>query len=336
MNPYATFLLTNEKKKKRKIDDVAFRIPKYSEFDNLLQHDYRVSQLKQICKYYKIKQTGNKQELVKKVFNYLYLSSKIIVFQKKYRGHLVRRYCKYSGPAILKRSMCVNDTDFISLDRIAKISFYQFISYTDDNNHTYGFDIKSLKNWITKQKGETKNPYTWITISDIVINNVNNIIRLSKILKYNVKIDIVHEIPASQESTYENRVYNVFHKIDELGNYTNGDWFICLNRYQKTRFIRELHDIWFYRLELTNDVRRNICPRGNPFRRFALNIQIDIIAVSEEILNKFILSVIEEFVYYGITDEFKNLGASYVLTALTLVNHEVAIALPWLYHSVSP
>ena len=82
MNPYATFLLANEKKKKRKVDDVAFKIPNYNDFDKLLQHDYRVSQLKQICKYYKIKQTGNKPELVKKVFNYLYLSSKIIVFQK--------------------------------------------------------------------------------------------------------------------------------------------------------------------------------------------------------------------------------------------------------------
>ena len=66
MNPYATFLLANEKKKKRKIDDVAFKIPNYNEFNNLLQHDYRVSQLNQICKYYKLKQTGNNQELVNK------------------------------------------------------------------------------------------------------------------------------------------------------------------------------------------------------------------------------------------------------------------------------
>ena len=59
-------------------------------------------------------------------------------------------------------------------------------------------------------------------------------------------------------------------------------------------------------------------------------------SLKADILNKFILSVIEEFVYYGITDEFKNLGASYILTALTLVNQDVANALPWLYHSVVP
>ena len=31
MNPYAEFLLADEKKKKRKVDDVAFKIPKFTE-----------------------------------------------------------------------------------------------------------------------------------------------------------------------------------------------------------------------------------------------------------------------------------------------------------------
>ena len=42
----------------------------------------------------------------------------------------------------------------------------------------------------------------------------------------------------------------------------------------------------------------------------------------------------EEFMYYGTTDDYRNLGASYILTALTLVNNEAAVALPWLYQSV--
>ena len=51
MNPYAEFLL-NGKRKKRKIDDASFKIPKFTEFDLLLKNDYRVSQLKEICKHY--------------------------------------------------------------------------------------------------------------------------------------------------------------------------------------------------------------------------------------------------------------------------------------------
>ena len=336
MNPYAEFLLVNEKKKKQKIDDIVFKIPKYDEHNHIFAYNYGVKQLKKICKHYKLKQSGNKPELLKNIFNYLYLSSKIILFQAKYRGYLVNRYCRVSGPACLKRKICVNDTDFISLDPIDNISFYQFFSYNDENNHIHGFDIKSLNNWMLKQKKKVTNPYTRNVIPNDIINNMKLFIRLSKLLGFPLDIHISPHQPIQTNGTYETRVVNVFQTIDDLGNYTNPDWFLSLSRFQKTRFIRELYDIWFYRLELTNDIRRNICPRGNPFRRFALNLQIDIIAVSEDILNKFILSVIEEFVYYGITDEFKNLGASYILTALTLVNQDVANALPWLYHSVVP
>jgi hypothetical protein len=334
MNPYTDFSLVNEKKRKKKIDDDTFKIPSYDEYTFIFLYNYRVKHLKKICKHYGLKQTGNKPDLLKKVFNFLYLSSKIIPFQTKYRSHLVKRYCTYSGPAWLKRNMCVNDTDFISLDPIDKISFYQFFSYKDENNHTHGFDIKSLNNWILKQKKVTTNPYTRNPIPKDIINNMNLIIRLSKILGFPLEIIIEPYEPVQPRANYECRVVKVFQTIDELGWYTNPDWFLSLNRVQKTRFIRELYDIWFYRLGLTNDIRLKICPRGNPFRRFALNLQIDIIAVSEDILNKFILSVIEEFVYYGIADEFKNLGGSHILTALTLVNQDAANALPWLYQSV--
>ena len=334
MNPYADFLLADEKKKKRKVDDAAFKIPKFTEFDLLLKNDYRVAQLKNICKHYNQKKTGNKPDLIKKIFNYLYLSHKIIPFQKSYRRHLIHRYCTYSGSALLKRKECINDTDILSLEDISTISIYQFFSFTDNDNNTYGFDLKCLTNWLNKSKGNPTNPYNRNTLSSGVLNTINNKIRLSKVLQFPLLLTIQNAVSPQEERSYEYRIIKIFQTIDDLGNYTNPQWFLSLSRFQKTRFIRELYDIWFYRLDLTNDVRRNISPRGNPFRRFALNIQVDIIAVSEEVLNKFILSVMEEFVYYGVTDDFRNLGASYILTALTLVNNEVAVALPWLYQSV--
>lgn len=334
MNPYAEFLLAEEKKKKRKIDDASFKIPKFTEFDLLLKNDYRVAQLKEICKHYDQKKTGNKPELIKKIFNHLYLSHKIIPFQKNYRRHLIHRYCNYSGAAMLNRKICINDTDILSLENLSTISVYQFFSYTDKDNNTYGFDLKCLTNWLNKSKGAPTNPYNRNIISSNILNNIKNKIRLSKVLHFPLVLTIQNTVSPQQEGSYEFRILKIFQTIDDLGNYTNPEWFLTLSRFQKTRFIRELYDIWFYRLDLTNDVRRNISPRGNPFRRFALNIQVDIIAVSEEVLNKFILSVMEEFVYYGVTDDYRNLGASYILTALTLVNNEAAVALPWLYQSV--
>ena len=199
-----------------------------------------------------------------------------------------------------------------------------------------GQKVKKIIKWLNKQKKGNTNPYNRKNISKTHLNNMNNKIKLRKILHFPIELYIKPHEPTQSNQTYQLRLLKVFQTIDELGNYTDPNWFLSLNRHQKTRFIRELYDIWFFRLELTPHVRNNISPRGNPFRRFALNIQIDIIAVTEEVLNKFILSVIEEFVYYGTTEDYRNLGASYVLTALTLVNTDAAIALPWLYQSVVP
>ena len=63
MNPYAEFLLVNEKKKKQKMDDVTFKIPKYDEHNHIFVYNYGVKQLKKICKHYKLKQSGNKPEV---------------------------------------------------------------------------------------------------------------------------------------------------------------------------------------------------------------------------------------------------------------------------------
>ena len=51
-------------------------------------------------------------------------------------------------------------------------------------------------------------------------------------------------------------------------------------------------------------------------------------------LRKNILDVIEKFVVTGVDKDSKYLGASYVLSALTLVNIDAATALPWLYQAV--
>mgnify|MGYP001215003886 CR=1 FL=1 len=46
------------------------------------------------------------------------------------------------------------------------------------------------------------------------------------------------------------------------------------------------------------------------------------------------MSIIERFIKSGVSEQFKSLGAQYVLTALTIVSNNAAIALPWLYQSV--
>ena len=98
------------------------------------------------------------------------------------------------------------------------------------------------------------------------------------------------------------------------------------------KYIKELHDIWDYRAQITSETKLNICPCGDPFRGINLRNLASLKFID---LQKVVLNTIELFVNTGINDDSKNLGAYYVLSALTLVSYKAAEALPWLYQSVS-
>lgn len=317
--------------KKVKIFNKDFEIPKFKEYEKMVTNDYNVPQLKLICTQYSILKTGKKDELVNKIYKYLYLSNKIINIQKMTRLYLVSLYKKHHGPAYLDKSLCVNETDFLTLENISEIPKSQFFSYKDNDGMIYGFNVSSLYEYIFKKENKT-NPYTRNIIPKTIISNIRNLIRVSKILNINMEIKIKDDV-ISPKKSFELRVVSIFNKIDELGNYTNYNWFYTLEKPYLIRYIRELHDIWTYRLQLSAQVKRDICPRGDPFRNVNL---YNILNHEVFILKKVILSIIEEIVTSGINNESKSLGAIYVLTALTIVSQDAATAMPWLYHSVMP
>ena len=130
------------------------------------------------------------------------------------------------------------------------------------------------------------------------------------------------------------RALTLFQKIDALGNYSNFQWFLSLNKIKLIRLVRELADIWNYRAQIELQMKKNICPpNGDPFR----NLSMHYIGSEQDVNNirKVILEFLEKLVNSGIDSDSKSLGAYYVLASLTLVNEETAIALPWLFQSVS-
>ena len=319
-----------------KIKDEDITIPTTQDYSILVKYNYNVQQLKQFAKHYKLKIGGNKTELIKRIFIYLYLSSYIIKIQKIFRGLIQRKYNYYHGEGFLKRKICTNETDFITMEEIIKIPYYNFFSYKDTDSFVYGFELSSLYNLIL-QNGNYKsitNPYNRNKISFETTNKIKSIIRLSNILKLPIQLNIEDEQPIiSEEKSLELDCLSLFQKIDELGNYSDPKWFLSLNRHQIIKFIRELLDIWTYRAQLSDDVKRNILP---PHGTFLMNTHLHFLQTETSliVLKKSILRSIEKLVTSGIDRDSKALGAYYILGALTMVNHEAAMALPWLYQSV--
>lgn len=322
-------------KKPNKVSDDKISIPTIDNYNELVYNNYNVTQLKNFAKYYKLKVTGNKPQLLSRIYNYLYLSFYIIKIQKVFRGFIVEKYKKLHGPASLNRKICTNANDFISMEPIEEINFHQFISYKDTDNFIYGFDITSLHNLFLKSGDEIKNPYNRNMIPEFIFKNIRQLIRLGKILKININLEFEDDTnKISNEKAIELRALSLFQNIDALGNYSNVKWFLTLNRSQLIKLIRELIDIWNYRAQLSVQTKRNICPPiGDPFR----NLSNQYINTEENLWNvkKVILEVLEKFVNSGMDKDSKALGAYYVLGALTLVNSEAATSLPWLFQSVN-
>jgi hypothetical protein len=322
-------------KKMEKLDNETIYIPKFNESAYLLRYNYNVQQLKLIAKNYKLKITGNKTQLVQRIYSFLYLSNSIVKLQKVIRGFLQRKYIKYHGPAFKERSLCNNNFDFLSMDLISEIPNEQFFSFKDEDGFIYGFDLLSIYNLIYKCNGAIKNPFNKKPISSKVIEDLRTLLRLSRLFK----IDICTEISdvtkeVSDKKSIELRAVTLFQNIDSLGNYSNSQWFLSLNRNQLIKFLRELIDIWAYRAPLTIETKRAICPpTGNPFTRIPSIASLQIMENIDDI-RKHILDVMDKFVNSGIDKDNKCLGAYYVLGALTLVNNDAATSLPWLYQAL--
>ena len=322
-------------KKTNKIIDDKLKVPTINTYNELIYNNYNVNQLKIFAKNYKLKISGNKQELVKRIYNYLYFSFHIIKIQKIFRSFLVKKYKLLHGPASLNRKICNNFDDFVSMEPVEEINFHQFISYKDIDGFIYGFDITSLHNLFLKSNGEIKNPYNRNIFPDSLWKDIRYLIRLGKMLKININLNFEDDTKkVSNEKVIELKALSLFQIIDSLGNYSNANWFLTLNRNQLIRFIRELIDIWNYRAQIPIQTKRNICPpNADPFR----NLSIQYINTEENLWNvkKVLLDVIEKFVNSGVDKDSKTLGAYYVLGALTLVNTEAATSLPWLFQSMN-
>jgi len=322
-------------KKVEKINDVDIVIPTYSTYNIILNYNYNKEQLRSFLKHYKLKLTGSKKDAITRIYCFLRLSYFATKLQKIFRGRLQRRYNKLHGPALAKRELCTNKTDFFTMEDLTEISYAQFFSYKDIDDFIYGFDIISLYNLIQKSGKDVKNPYNRTDIPKNVLMNMKTLLRLGKLLNIKIDVDIKDVLTeVTDKKSIELRILNLFQNLDSLGHYSSSVWFTSLNRLNLIKFIREIGDIWNYRAQISNETKRAICPpNGDPFRNLSMNY-----IISEHDLDnvkKAILDVLEKIVNGGIDRDSKALGAYYVLGALTLVNPDAATSIPWLFQSFS-
>ena len=172
-------------------------------------YDYKVIELKKMCKiiqkecgYKKMKTTGTKFEMKQNIYNFYNHTFHSIKIQLKFKSYLRRKLAMLRGPALKNREICINDTDFYTLDPIRDIPDTQFFSYEEKcgvKMCCYGFDMASIFNLILNDNSvdnianlnrrltwttynESSNPYNRSVIPLDITQNILKIIKLDSML----------------------------------------------------------------------------------------------------------------------------------------------------------
>ena len=185
----------------------------------------------------------------------------VIIIQKYGRGYLCRHYNILRGPGFLHREKCVNETDFITLEKLKNIPKKQFYSLADKKGFIYGFDICSLYNLLHNKKYPSINPYNRQKLPTNCIAEIKHIIKMAPM--FGEKVNILFEDSykgLSNEKKVALLGIAIFQKIDNLGNHSNSQWLLSLNRLNLIKFIRELMDIWVFRANLSPMVKKKYMP----------------------------------------------------------------------------
>ena len=222
------------------------------------------------------------------------------------------------------RYKCVNKEDFLTFEELLDIHSPHFFHYwSPDTKRFYGFNVQTFHQLVTKSK-DPQNPYTRGQIPPPEILRVNKIAEFMKTRGYETAEEMLE---LTEEQKFNNRVLEVFCKLDDLGNYTNSDWFTKLSLDNLKEFYTKGEDMWSYRLQMSQSVKEQIVDDGLAFVIPTTTIK-NMLETEKRKLQNIILNEIDKLITQGHSDDDKRTGAMIVLTTFTEVVPEAATAMP--------
>jgi hypothetical protein len=178
---------------------------------------------------------------------------------------------------------------------------------------------------------QVTNPYTREEIPEYAINTFQKRCTWLRKRKY----CLVHTndlAEMSAEQLWHQKVLDTTLKYDMLGYHTSLRWFEELNVQQLNLFYGELWELWFYRLQLSNQIKHQVVPNWNKADTLLFKWS------PHEVRNrsdrtwwqKTVLDLLDRFVSSAELKEHKTLGALYGMTAFAIVSPRVRHHYPWL------
>jgi SAP domain len=341
---------------------------KYNNYfkNSVVLKNFKIPELKLIARENNLRVSGSKPLLIERIHEHFTNSVCAVSIQKLFRGFMVRLLFRLKGEAFKNKKLCVNESDFYTLDPLENIPYDEFYSYKDDKNFIYGFSISSLIT-LFKQKGKIINPYNREKVDFKIMNDIFTLYKLTNLIfpyifnekkeqqpirytnsqpdenriisnvsnpgQSNQNIELHNRMQRIREKPINIRILELFMEIDLLGNYTDSNWFTNLEKREYIRFYRYLLDIWHYRGQLTHETKRRICRLHDPFINTSLS-SLNLPTSTTEDCRAICLYIMENMIYTGIDIEYQKIGTLHVLSVLTIVSLDARRNMPWLYESL--
>jgi len=283
--------------------------------------------VKRTCLKYNIDfDENNVEECFNNVKKYVYdivkpysrMEEKIKIIQKTFRMWNIYR-----------RNKSNNKEDCGTLDSIYDIPIEYYIDFLDNDGFTYAFDIRTLQ--LMNKNNEWINPYTQknFGINEKFLIKLNN--KINNIQENNGKLN--YDSPKlTEEQRYHQFLIRVFQKYDMLGQYTDINWFEQLELSDLKKFYKSANDMFQYRAQLSDNIKKKIVKDGVFFQNFVNNLH-SFKNKNKRLLQFEILREMERIIDEGEDKEYKTLGANLILTVLVEICPAAANALPHLVQS---
>ena len=226
---------------------------------------------------------------------------------------------------VQNRLECVNDTDIATMD-IIEPTYFVSVRFGSSKNNKYAFDIRTLKNFLDSKN--KYHPYNHQIMTEDDIKSLQD--ALKKFNRNKVSLDF--EKPVLTKQQYIQSLATKFSGCcNDIGYIIDTNWFMNLSLNNLKKLYGLCEDIWNYRSQLTEAMKKKIVKNGKLF-----TIKSDEIL---EITDKdyLLITIINEWLRIcneADNEANKNTGVMLMLTALTNYSQPFCDTYPFLYQAI--
>lgn len=223
-----------------------------------------------------------------------------------------------------------NEKDILTHEDIRSVPLKYRFAYIDSSNHLWLFDLRFFVQLI-HYGNEIKNPFSQEILSQEILERLQK--RVERLRSQKIPIIYSDGNELTPEQIWNQKVLNVFLKINSLGYGVNVIWFETMQVRNHENFYKILYNLW---MNIPEEEKDRLVPGHDSGRSPLFRWIPQVLLLKSQELKwwrKINLALMNSFVNRSEDKTMQSSGALYVITALANSHRQVAEAFSWLAFS---